>query len=207
MAADGQALGSIFVWTPLQLIAGLVVAIFVITFIFLGTRRAIIAGRARRADLRHSALEEDRRAEVARKAKNRIEMENVVEQMLDKRGDDRAAEQSDPQVASAPVAENLDAEIDLSIAHGRYAEAENLLTDVIAATPRNYAAKLRLIEVYYMTERIEEFCHLADDLHRTHRADMADEEWRRVVRMGKIVAPDRPPFSGPRAVSNPTQAS
>ena len=30
---------------------------------------------------------------------------------------------------------------------------------------------------------------------------------RRVIRMGKIIAPEQAPFSGPRAVENPTQAS
>jgi len=207
MAAESQALGSIFISSQFQFIAGSIIAILAIILIYIGIRRVIIAMRASRAERRHWALEEDRRAEVARKAKNRIEMENEVQRMLDLRDDDRKSRENlELQVASAPVAENLDAEIDRSIAHGRYAEAENLLTEVIAATPRNYSAKLRLIEVYYMTERVEEFCQIADDLHRNHRADMADEEWRRVVRMGKIVAPNRPPFSGPRAVSTPTQA-
>lgn len=210
MATDLQAVGSIFVPGPFLLIVGSALALGVIILITLKTRKAIVAIGYRRAEMRHNALEENRKADVARKAKNRIEVESEVKRMLEQRGDDRVLDQS-RQVAAAAAptlpAEDQDAEIDLNIAHGRYAEAENSLNNVITATPRNYSAKLRLIEVYYMTEKIDEFCQLADDLHHNHRADMADDEWRRVIRMGKIIAPNRPPFSGPRAVGKPTQAS
>ncbi len=95
----------------------------------------------------------------------------------------------------------------MNIAHGRYPEAETLSAEVIATSPRNYSSKLRLIEVFYMTERIEELGPLAEDLLQNPRADMADEKWRRVVCTGTIIAPERSPFSGLRAVSDPTQAS
>lgn len=92
-------------------------------------------------------------------------------------------------------------DIDTSIAHGRYEDAEHLLQKVIRAAPRNVAAKLRLAEVFYITERVEAFSTLADDLQLNHRADLTNDEWRRVMRMGKVIAPELALFAGPRAVS------
>ncbi len=99
----------------------------------------------------------------------------------------------------AALEDNQD-DIDASIAHGRYEDAERLLQKVIAAAPRNVAAKLRLAEVFYITERVEDFSALAENLQLHHRADLSNDEWRRVMRMGKIIAPERTLFAGPRAV-------
>ena len=102
----------------------------------------------------------------------------------------------------APSLNDAQNEIDASIANGRYQDAARLLQQVIAAAPRNLAAKLRLTEVFYITERVEEFGALAEDLQRYHRGDLTNEEWRRVMRMGKIIAPDIGPFAGPLAVNS-----
>lgn len=110
----------------------------------------------------------------------------------------------EPEPKVVPLVRSLEEtqdDIDASIAHGRYQDAERLLLQVIAGAPRNVAAKLRLAEVYYITERVEEFIALAEDLQQNHRGEMGNEEWRRVMRMGKIIAPDRPLFAGPRAVN------
>ncbi len=100
----------------------------------------------------------------------------------------------------APLEDSQD-DIDASIAHGRYEDAEHLLQKVILAAPRNVAAKLRLAEVFYITERVEDFSTLAEDLQLNHRADLTNDEWRRVMRMGKVIAPELALFAGPRAVS------
>ena len=213
MAAYLQSLSSFWASVPLLLILGSIGAIFALIVLYRLTHKVVVTQSARRAERRHNSLEEERKAEVTAKAKNRVEMEGEVKRMLDQRGDSptpSTAEHRIVEADSVAIPEKpatKEAAIDMNITHGRYAEAEALLAEVIATSPRNYSAKLRLIEVFYMTERIEEFCQLAEDLHQNHRADMADEEWRRVVRMGKIIAPERSPFSGPRAVSNPTQAS
>jgi hypothetical protein len=173
-------------------------------------RRALHVSRKRKAESAFNAREEDFKAEVARKAANRIQMESEVKLMLAKRDSNGTSESGKPAQSTSvvkPAAAGSDSEIDLNIAHGRYSEAEKLLLEVIGKTPRNYSAKLRLAEVYYMTEKTGEFCLLAEDLHHEHRSDMSDEEWRRVIRMGKIIAPDRVPFSGPRAVTHTLDAS
>ncbi len=213
MAAYLQSLSSFWASVPLLLILGSICAIFALIVLYRLTRKVVVTQSARRAERRHNSLEEERKAEVTAKAKNRVEMEGEVKRMLDGRGDSPTPSTPEHHIVAAGAVEmpqkpaTKEAAIDMNIAHGRYAEAETLLAEVIATSPRNYSAKLRLIEVFYMTERIKEFCQLAEDLHQNHRADMADEEWQRVVRMGKIIAPEQSPFSGPRAVSNPTQAS
>ena len=211
MAVFLQSLNTFWASIPFYTIFVTLFALVAIAGLLRAMHRVVTTRSSRRAAQNHAALEEYRRAEVARKAKNQIKMETEIRRMLDER-DKGAATSAPEQPAAVPSAEtetgqSIEATIDINIAHGRYAEAETLLTKVITSTPRNYSAKLRLIEVFYMTEQIEEFCALAEDLHQNHRSDMADEEWRRVIRMGKIVAPDRAPFSGPRAVENPTQAS
>ncbi|MFT4582754.1 MAG: Tfp pilus assembly protein FimV [Gammaproteobacteria bacterium] len=155
----------------------------------------------RRAEHKFKAREKARRAEVARKAKSRIQNESVAIEVIEPQDDD-GVPQAIRKTISLKGGDAKEADIDINIAHGRYNEAEKSLLEVITTAPRNYSAKLRLIEVYYMTERITEFCSLADDLQNNHRVDMADEEWHRVIRMGKIVAPDEVRFSGPRAVEN-----
>ena len=210
MAVDAQATGSIFASTSFRSALLGLLAIVAAGLICYRIRRTIVASRKHDIEKRYHAQEADRKAEIAAKAKSRIEMETEVQRILQQRAGGNNLQVTQERQVAAAGSESLttatmeDGEINLNIAHGRYAEAEALLSDVIATTPRNYSAKLRLIEVYYMTERIDEFCQLADDLHHNHRADMVDEEWRRVVRMGKIIAPEQPPFSGPRVVGNPT---
>jgi FimV-like protein len=77
----------------------------------------------------------------------------------------RIVEASSVEMPEKPATK--EAAIDMNIAHGRYAEAETLLAEVIVTSPRNYPAKLRLIEVFYMTERIEEFRQLARTCTKT----------------------------------------
>ena len=212
MAAETNFFGSVISSTPLLFALTSIIAIAVIVFLAMLAGKQISKLRLGHAKRKHDVQEAERKEEVASKAKNRIEMESMVKRLLGER-DSRisstgAVEAAAPGGTSAqPTVEGNDTDIDLNIAHGRYDEAEKSLRKVIAAAPRNYTAKLRLVEVYYMTERIADFCSLADDLQDNHRADMADGEWRRVVRMGKIIAPDEVRFSGPRAVSSPPKSA
>lgn len=181
------------------------------------TRASVASGRS---------AEAGRKAEVARKAENRIRMESEIRGLLDRKSPGKPRAEAAPAPASlditvepAPVStlkQTLDVlpassltgsperdrevAIDANIAHGRYAEAEALLRDVIATHARNFQARLRLAEVYYITEQIERFTEVATDIKEHHRPDLTDEEWQRVVRMGKIIAPDLVLFSGPKVV-------
>lgn len=171
------------------------------TFRRLKRRDNLVAGVSGEADLK---------AEVARKAENRVRMESEIRGLQVKKKDHAASVESaviefestnrNPLPLEAPVQITAqDADIDASIAHGHYEQAEHQLLDAIASTPRNIAAKLRLSEVYYITEEVSKFCALVEDLY-TERGGLSNEEWQRVSRMGKIIAPDLAIFSGPRAV-------
>lgn len=209
-------------WLQPQLLAILLVLLALVLLAHTVRRRSAVS-RTRRAVTEHVILEADRKAEIARKAGNRVRMESEIRGLIDKRGAAPAPDLADTLPPAAPEPTTIeraqnqqaadetaravttrdprDIEIDSSIAHGRYAEAERLLLEVIAATPRNYAAKLRLVEVYYITERVTEFGALAMELQSAHRAEISNDEWQRVMRMGKIIAPDLALFSGPRAVN------
>lgn len=170
-----------------------------------------------------AAADADRRAEVARKAESRVRLESQIKGMRDRRnaegapgslattvqdhgatplpalgaatnsarGEDPRTEGMSPEVA-----------IDTSIALGHYAEAEVMLREALAASPDSVQLKMRLAELYYITEQAERFAELAADLKSRDRGHLTDEEWKRVVRMGKILAPELMPFSGPKLVGS-----
>lgn len=211
----GWLLGGLFAGL---LLAGLLIA-------WPRVNRRLIARRTQSTAADSRAADADRRAEVARKAENRVRLESEIQGLLKRK--QTAMPPAPPPAASAPLADTtapplspfeqtLDAlavtqaggvlerdreiAIDAHIAHGRYAEAETLLREAIKAHPRNVQAKLRLAEVYYITEKLDGFAAIAGDLKAQHRGDLSDEEWQRLVRMGKIIAPDLALFSGPKAV-------
>lgn len=152
--------------------------------------------------------------ELAKKAQQRVQMEDEVERMLyehnhldDSDEIEKTMQLHVDEIIPQEFTETVKAledtpqsKIDASIAHGRYGEAEELLREVIAGSPRNFAAKLRLAEVFYITERIEDFVDVSRDIYDHHRPDISDEDWRRVMRMGKMIAPEEAPFSGPQSI-------
>ena len=184
----------------------------VLAGVFRTARHAAATKQRERALRLDSSLEEHRRADVARKAENRVKLESEVRQMLTKKTETPAAEstgapagEADRGPLDAPIAQQLTGAdrllaIDANIAHGRYVDAERLLHQVIGESPRNFAAKLRLVEVYYITEQVGGFVDVARDLLDQHRGDISNDDWQRVMRMGKIIAPDAAPFSGVRGI-------
>lgn len=168
--------------------------------------------RHRREIHERRSNDEALRAEIAKKAEKRLELEGEARRRFG-RGDGavvaETAEVAEPasgtieRAVAASEADPADKQIheaELRIAHGFYDEAERLLLGVIDTAPNNHRAKLRLAEIYYLNERHDEFVATAEELHRLHRAEVDDESWQRIMRMGRIVAPERPPFSGPQAI-------
>jgi len=206
--------------------AGVAVLALVVLLILLPRlRHRVEAWRTRVSVASVKADDAGLKAEVARKAENRVRLESEIHELLSRKTPAPAAA---PAIAAAspltantlppvsPFEQTVDplaitsggsllendreVAIDANIAHGRYAEAEALLREVIEAHSRNVQAKLRLAEVYYITEKVDGFATVAVDIKDNHRPDLTDEEWQRVVRMGKIIAPDLALFSGPKAV-------
>ena len=164
-------------------------------------------GRVRSAHRTRSA-DRDLVAEIARKAAKRVQLEGEVKRMIaDKRDSDiTLATTVIERAVSHTTAVGSLAEIETRIAHGQYNEAEALLEQVIASAPNNFRAKMRLAEIYYLNERHDRFVELAEEIYQRHRADIGDDNWQRMMRMGKVIAPDQPPFSGPLPIPSPRRA-
>ena len=146
------------------------------------------------------------KAEVARKSGNRVRLENEIRALIEPTGAlpdlttlKSARPQETPPMPNGVVIPQANA-IDVSIAQGHYVRAESLLQTVIQSAPRNVQAKLRLAEVYYITEQVDSFAAIALEVKQEHRAEVSDEDWQRLVRMGKIIAPEFSLFSGPKPV-------
>lgn len=142
-------------------------------------------------------------AEISRKTEERRRLEEELRQRREgrTRDTDAAADNAIERSVAARDEQSL-TEIEHRIAHGQYGEAQSMLETVIRQTPDNFRAKMRLAEIHYLSERVDAFVELASDLYENHRADIGDDGWARVVRMGKVLAPERPPFSGPIGVVN-----
>jgi hypothetical protein len=184
----------------LTLGASLLLAALLLVGTRLGRR---LRGRVAEAGLR--SADRELVAEIGRKAEKRVQLEDEVKRMIAGRRDgaDEPVASASNGLCPADLLHGARAsleDIETRIAHGQYNEAEAMLEQTIADTPNNHRAKLRLAEIYYLNERHEEFVDLADEIHRQHRSDIGDENWARLMRMGKVIAPDRPPFSGPVAV-------
>lgn len=168
--------------------------------------RRYLGARSAPFDARHDpARDATLKAEVARKSENRVRLEKEIKAMVAPRKGPGYRPGTTVQLNAPPpmprgATVDGGSEIDSSIANGFYTEAEQTLRKLIEKDASNAAAKLRLAEVLYMTEQSEAFATLAQDMMVRHRKAMADDDWQRVIRMGKMIAPDFPLFSGPRQV-------
>ncbi|MGE0482734.1 MAG: FimV family protein [Gammaproteobacteria bacterium] len=190
--ADAVAVPALPATFPIDLrIVVVVGALLAVAALAAAMSYAVRHRRMHRAHGAAQAADQEKLAEIARKTEKRLQLEGEVAEWLGRK-------KKPTSVESAPSFD----EIDNRIAHGRYAEAEHMLREVIAATPANFRAKLRLAEIFYLNERTDEFVELAGELQSRHRADIGDEGWQRVMRMGRVLAPDRPPFSGPVALEH-----
>jgi pilus assembly protein FimV len=169
--------------SALALVGGLVLSIR-------GNRRRPTHGRSVSTD-------QQKLAEITRKTEKRVLLEDTVKRSLGERRSRMPAGAIDARATELRA-------VDHRIAHGQYAEAETLLRRMIANAPQDFQAKLRLAETHYLDENTEAFVALADELYRLHRSEIGDGAWQRIMRMGRMLAPDRPPFSGP--VPIPRQA-
>lgn len=205
--SDNTALDVVARYVDGRVLVG-VGALLLLVALTLGAMRFGRRLRGRMADAGVRSADRDMVAEIARKTEKRAQLEDEVKRMIAGRidGNEESAKGGlRPADLLAGVRGTLE-EIETRIAHGQYNEAEAMLEQTIVDAPNNFRAKLRLAEIYYLNERHEEFVDLAEEIHRQHRSDIGDENWARLMRMGKVIAPDRPPFSGPVAVESGRRA-
>lgn len=182
----------------LLILAGAALGIALVTLALHRAQRV----RGLRVDAGVRSADRDRVAEIARKTEKRVRLEDEVRRMITGRkttAEDSMSSGLRPADLLGGGLTSME-DIESHIAHGRYDDAESMLEQIIAAGPDNRRAKLRLAEIYYLNERHDEFVALSEEIHRRHRSDISDDDWARLMRMGKVIAPGRPPFSGPVAV-------
>ena len=196
---DEAAAGSNFALAKTLLVVGGGALGIVLVTLALQLKRRL---RRQQANAGVRSADRDRVAEIARKTEKRVQLEDEVKRMIAGRRvatEDPISNTQRPAdlLGSGPVSME---DIETHIALGRYDNAEIMLKRVITAGPNSHLAKLRLAEIYYLNERHEEFVALSEEIYRHHRGVIGDENWARLMRMGKVIAPNRPPFSGPIAV-------
>lgn len=104
----------------------------------------------------------------------------------------KAAQIAEPE---EEVADDTTAEADVYLAYGLFDQAEELLTQALAANPGKAEYKGKLLETYFAAGKKTEFEKLAAGLH----ADLNGKPsriWDKALVMGKEIAPANSLFSG-----------
>jgi len=74
-------------------------------------------------------------------------------------------------------------------------QLEGLLTEQLKAQPRNQAARLKLLELYYETQRAAQFLRTAQELADLTPNKAASPEWQKCASMGRMLVPEAPLFT------------
>jgi len=74
-------------------------------------------------------------------------------------------------------------------------QLEGLLTEQLKTQPRNSAARLKLLEVYYETQRAAQFLRCAQELADQTPNKAASPEWQKCASMGRMLLPDEGLFT------------
>lgn len=77
-----------------------------------------------------------------------------------------------------------------------YGQLEELLTEQLQAQPRNHQLRLKLIELYYETRRVDAFVREAEALAKLTPDKALSPEWQKTLSMGRMLAPHADLFHG-----------
>lgn len=80
-------------------------------------------------------------------------------------------------------------EADVYLAYGRYQQAEELMRQAINDQPSNDECKIKLLEIFYANENMEEFENYAGELV-ANGANEKPEFWNKVQEMGSELCPE-----------------
>ena len=99
-------------------------------------------------------------------------------------------------------------EADVFMAYGRYEAAEERLLEAITSDPERVELKVKLLEVYNTNKNQTAFESTAEDLYASLGDSAAtDNNWQKVVVMGKQIAPNNPIFSSSPTITAETTES
>lgn len=74
-------------------------------------------------------------------------------------------------------------------------QMEHLLLEQLKAHPRNHAARLKLLELYFESGRSGPFLRHAEELAGLTPDKAASPEWQKCMSMGRMLVPDAPLFN------------
>jgi pilus assembly protein FimV len=96
---------------------------------------------------------------------------------------------------AANITEEVDpvAEAEIFLAYGRDAQAEDLLKEALAASPRRYEIHLKLLQIYANRKDTRAFEQLARELQQGTGG--GGDIWDQAVRMGYQIDPDNPRYA------------
>lgn len=77
-----------------------------------------------------------------------------------------------------------------------YGQLEDLLTEQLAAQPRNHQLRLKLLELYYETRKVDAFLREAEALAALTPDKGLSPEWQKTLSMGRMLAPHAEIFHG-----------
>ena len=99
---------------------------------------------------------------------------------------------------AANITEEVDpvAEAEIFLAYGRDAQAEELLKEALANSPRRYEIHLKLLQIYANRKDTRAFEQLARELQQGTGG--TGDIWEQAVRMGYQIAPDNPRYAAGR---------
>ncbi|MGH8768839.1 MAG: FimV/HubP family polar landmark protein [Burkholderiales bacterium] len=100
--------------------------------------------------------------------------------------------------AASDIAEEVDpvAEAEIFLAYGRDAQAEDLLKEALAATPRRYEIHLKLLQIFANRKDTKAFEQMARELQQGTGG--GGNLWDQAVRLGYQVDPDNPRYAAGR---------
>ena len=94
-------------------------------------------------------------------------------------------------------------EADVYIAYGRYQQAEEILRDAMASGNDSAAVKYKMLEVYYATQKKNDFAALAEDMVKSGQYEEDPKAWEHIQIMGRDLDKSNPLFIAGVAASAP----
>lgn len=91
--------------------------------------------------------------------------------------------------------DDIIAEADVYLAYGIYQQAEELLQNALKDNPDKDSYRVKLAETYLAGKNSDAFIELASDMNQ-RRAGEDTPAWRKIVAIGKQLAPDHDLFAG-----------
>lgn len=110
---------------------------------------------------------------------------------------DTEAEASEPATAEGTSPDDVLEEADVYISYGLHQQAQDLLTDAIAAEPNRNDYKVKLAEVFYSAKDQSAFEQHAQSVK--DQLGESSSEWQNIIAMGKEIAPTSALFAGAAA--------